>query len=207
MMNIENILKKSKIIPVIMIHRIENALPLAQAIYNGGINVLEITLRTPIAIEAIRRIIKTLPDCKVAAGTITTPNQFAKAKQAGAHFSVSPGTTTDLIKAAQDNQMPYLPGVTTCSEILQARERGFYLQKFFPAEIAGGPHALKSFASLFQDVQFCPTGGINEDNFKNYLMLPNVFCVGGSWLAPSNLIESEKWDMITQRIRNTINLL
>lgn len=197
-------LKGNRIIPVVTIDNSEYAAPLVQALLNGGINIVEITLRTAAALEAIKIINANFPDCIVGAGTILTTYQFKQAKSAGAKFAVSPGLSAQLVKAAHELDMPYLPGVSTVSEIIHAVELDLELLKFFPAELFGGIKALKTFAPLFQSVSFSPSGGITIENMAEYLAQPNVCCIGGSWIASQKLINEQAWDTITQRAKEAI---
>lgn len=201
----KNLLKKTPVIPVITINHIDHVLPLAKALVSGGISLLEITLRTPIALEAIKLLKKKLPECTVGAGTITTTEQLLEVQSAGASFAVSPALSVDLIYAAKTINMPYLPGVCTPSEVLLAKQHGLGLLKFYPANVAGGVRMLRHFYSIFPTIKFCPTGGINQDNFNDYLTLPNVISVGGSWLASQDLIEKNKWDIINDSAKAVSN--
>jgi len=184
---------------VLTIERSDDARPLAQALAAGGLTVLEITLRTEAALGAIEEAAK-LDGVVVGAGTVTSGADLARAAQAGATFAVSPGLTPALAEAARrDGTLPLLPGVATASEAMRARELGFGALKFFPAEPAGGAPALKSLAGPLPDLRFCPTGGVTESNAVAYLALPNVICVGGSWLAPRDDVAAGRWERITAR--------
>ena len=194
---LRTILEGQPVIPVLRIERAEDAAPLARALAKGGLPAVEITLRTPQALEAIRRVAAEVPEAIVGAGTILNPKHFAEAAAAGATYIVSPGQTPALFDAAADSDVPLLPGATTATEIMLAAERGYDILKFFPAEQAGGAAFLKSLASPFQGIRFCPTGGITPSNAATYLGLPNVVCVGGSWVAPDALLASGAWDQIT----------
>jgi 2-dehydro-3-deoxyphosphogluconate aldolase/(4S)-4-hydroxy-2-oxoglutarate aldolase len=196
---LEKLLKLSRIIAVLVIEDAAIAIPLARALVKGGVRLIEITLRTPAAWEAIRRIAGEVEDAVTGAGTILAPEQFAEADRIGCRFTVSPGATPGLIAAAAAVPTPWLPGAATASEMLLLLEHGYRLQKFFPAEQAGGAAYLKSLASPLSAVRFCPTGGIDERNVAGYLELPNVLCVGGSWIAPAELIRAGKWDAVTAR--------
>lgn len=197
----ESILRAASVIPVLTIRRIEDAVPLAHALVKGGLTVLEITLRSEIAPRAIRRIGDEVPGAIAGAGTILDAGDLADARNAGARFGVSPGLTPELAEAVAAGDMPFLPGVATASEIMRARSLGFRHLKFFPAEAMGGRAALNGFAGPFGDVLFCPTGGIREDTLASYLELPNVLCVGGSWLASDADIDKGEWSDITERAR------
>lgn len=200
------ILEGQPVIPVIKIERAADAVPLARALARGGLPAVEITLRTPAAIEAIRLIAAEAPEAVVGAGTILNAEQFSEASAAGARFIVSPGATPQLFEAARGSTIPLLPGAATASEIMQARETGYFLLKFFPAEQAGGAAFLKSLASPLADVRFCPTGGITAKNAHDYLGLPNVICVGGSWVAPDDLVAAGDWDAIERLAREAARL-
>lgn len=197
-MNIREILEIAPVIPVLVIEREEDAIPLARALVTGGLRVLEITLRTPAGLPAIAAIATDVPDAVVGVGTVTRPEEFQRARDAGARFAVSPGFSPALAEASQACAMPYLPGAMTPSEIMTVRNAGFSELKFFPAQRGGGIAALKSFGELFPDVMFCPTGGIDEKTFGEYLALANVVCVGGSWLAPREAIANRDWTTITR---------
>ena len=204
---LQTILQQAPIIPVIIIHDPQKALPLAEALAAGGITTLEITLRTPAAVNVIERLHKEIPTCLIGAGTITKASQFSSIKKAGAQFAVSPGIHPMLIEAAKKAEIPYLPAVATASDILIAIQHGLSYLKFFPADLNGGIKALKQFASIFPDLKFCPTGGINADNLSEYLALPNVISIGGSWLAPQTLIEKNDWKSITQLAKDALAIV
>ena len=184
------------VVPVLTISTLDEALPLASAIVMGGIRVLEVTLRTSCAFDAISLIREEIPDAIVGGGTVTSVSHLERLKEAGAHFAVSPGLTVELLRRAKELGIPYLPGVSSVSEMMIGLNEGYDFFKFFPAAAVGGVPALKSFQGPFSDVRFCPTGGINEENFRSYLDLPNTLCVGGSWLAPKDLIKSRDWNKI-----------
>lgn len=195
-MDIRQIMDASPVMPVLVIQRIEDAVPLAKALYNGGLTVLEITLRTPVALEAITAIKEQLPDAIVGAGTVINAQTLAAAQQAGSQFFVSPGVNEGLLAAAKDSDIPLLPGVATPSEAMKLYELGYSALKFFPAEAAGGTPMLKSIGGPLPQLAFCPTGGVNPENAPSYLALPNVLCVGGSWMAPEKLIREQQWAQI-----------
>lgn len=197
-MNIQDILKAAPVMPVIVIHELQHAVPLARALVAGGLKVLEITLRTPVAVDAVREIAREVPDAIVGVGTLTRPEQFARVAEAGAQFAVSPGLTPALVGASAQSDLPFLPGVFTPGEAMQARDSGFTHLKLFPAKQAGGLGMLKAMGSPFPDLVFCPTGGIGADSFRDYLALPNVACVGGSWVAPGALVAAGDWAAITE---------
>lgn len=201
---LQSLLTKSPVIPVVTLQSAEDGVKLAEALLAGGIGVIEITLRTAAGIDAIREVAKRVKSMTVGAGTITTPDQFKQAADAGAEFIVSPGLTEKLAKGVLDEKTPFLPGVSTTTEIMHAREYGLEFLKFFPASLSGGAGALKQFGGLFPDLRFCPTGGINIDNFNDYLRLKNVVCVGGSWVAPDMHIAEGNWEEITHLCEETI---
>lgn len=188
----------SPVIPVVVIRDADHAVPLAQAMVAGGVRVIEITLRTDAALTAVERIAAEVPDMIVGAGTLTSRGQVIAAADAGARFLVSPGTTPALLDAMDDSGLPFLPGVSTVSEVLGLLERGITEMKFFPAEAAGGVRYLKAIAGPLPQVRFCPTGGITPSTARNYLALPSVGCVGGSWLSPADALQTEDWTQIKQ---------
>jgi 2-dehydro-3-deoxyphosphogluconate aldolase/(4S)-4-hydroxy-2-oxoglutarate aldolase len=191
------ILTSGPVVPVMVIRRLEHAVPLARALVAGGVKVLEITLRTPVALEAIRAVSGEVEEALVGAGTVTTPEDLQAVEEAGALFAISPGLTPSLLKAAIGGGIALIPGIATVSEVMTGLERGYDHFKFFPAEASGGLGLLKSIAGPFPKVTFCPTGGINPDNYRGYLALDNVASVGGSWLAPAQAVEREEWEKIT----------
>ncbi|MDK2123949.1 bifunctional 4-hydroxy-2-oxoglutarate aldolase/2-dehydro-3-deoxy-phosphogluconate aldolase [Chitinimonas sp. DQS-5] len=197
-MQIREIMKASPVMPVIVVERVEQAVPLARALVAGGIKVLEVTLRTDAALDAVKRIAAEVPEAIVGVGTVTRPEQFAAAKAAGAAFAVTPGLTSQLANAASGAGLPLLPGVMTPSEVIAARAAGFDAMKLFPAEQAGGIGMLKALAGPFPEVLFCPTGGVTLDLASHYLALANVGCVGGSWLAPKDKLAAGDWAAITR---------
>jgi 2-dehydro-3-deoxyphosphogluconate aldolase / (4S)-4-hydroxy-2-oxoglutarate aldolase len=194
------------VIPVIVLHRLEYAVPLAKALVAGGVRMLEITLRTPVALACMEAIAKEVPTAVVGAGTVRSGADAQAAALAGARFAVSPGYTHRMGQACRDLGLPLLPGVATGGEILMALEDGFADLKFFPAVQAGGVAMLKAWAGPFADVGFCPTGGIHAGNASEFLGLPNVRCVGGSWIVPTEAIELGDWDRITQLAREAVTL-
>lgn len=193
------------IIPVLVVHDVAHARPLALALVRGGLPVLEVTLRTPVALEVIAEMAK-VAGGHVGAGTLITPQDVADAVAAGATFGVSPGATDTLLDAAEQAGLPLLPGAATASEAMRLFERGYDLLKFFPAEAAGGVPALKGIGGPLPQITFCPTGGINPDNAASYLSLPNVICAGGSWVAPDDLIRAGDWDAIEELARSASGL-
>jgi 2-dehydro-3-deoxyphosphogluconate aldolase/(4S)-4-hydroxy-2-oxoglutarate aldolase len=198
---LQSLLNGQPVIPVLKIADPAHAVPLARALARGGLPMIEITLRTAGALEAIRRVAAEVKEAIVGAGTILDARQFDEAAKAGAKFIVSPGITRELLAAAVDSPVPLLPGAITPGEIMAAREAGLNFLKFFPAEQAGGVAFLRALASPIADVKFCPTGGINLRNAADYLRLPNVVCVGGSWIAPDDLVQAGRWDTIEMLAR------
>jgi 2-dehydro-3-deoxyphosphogluconate aldolase/(4S)-4-hydroxy-2-oxoglutarate aldolase len=189
--------RQATVIPVLTIERLEHAVPLAKALVGGGVLVLEVTLRTPVAVDAAKAIIAEVPDAVVGIGTILNADDLARAKALGAVFGISPGATPELLKAAAASDLPFAPGIATSSELMAALAAGFDLVKFFPAEQSGGIKALRALAGPFPNARFCPTGGIGETNAAAWLAEPNVLCVGGSWLCPPTDIRSGNWAGIT----------
>jgi len=191
------LLARAPVMPVIVIQNLHDAVPLARALVAGGINTLEITLRSDVALDAIRVIRAEVPEAIVGAGTVLTPAQLDRALAAGVQFAISPGLTADLAAAARATRACLVPGVATASEAMQAADWGFIAQKLFPAQAAGGVGLLKALAGPLPHLRFCPTGGINPANAPEYLALPNVSCVGGSWLAPAEAVTAGDWPRIT----------
>ena len=198
---LESILRLAPVIAVVAIDDANAAVPLARALLDGGIHTIEVTLRTPAALDAIRAIAKDLQQAAIGAGTVLSATDFDAAATAGAKFAVSPGTSPDLLAAAATSALPWLPGASTASEAIALAERGYRLQKFFPAEAAGGVDYLRSLAGPLPQIRFCPTGGIRVENAQSYLRLPNVVCVGGSWLTPDALVRAADWPAITTLAR------
>jgi len=199
--------EQATIIPVLTIERLEDAVPLAKALVAGGVRTLEITLRTPVAIESAKAIMAHVPEAVVGIGTILNADDLARAEVIGARFGISPGATPDLLKAAAASALPFAPGIATASELMLALAHGFNLVKFFPAEQSGGIKALRALAGPFPEVRFCPTGGIGEANAASWLAEPNVVAVGGSWLCPAADIRSGNWAGITAICNRTMKLL
>ncbi len=200
------VLQISPIVPVVVIENIKDAVPLAQSLIEGGIQIIEVTLRSSCALEAIELIAKNVPKMCVGAGTILNPTQLEQAQNRGAEFLISPGLTIKLLEYAKKKDMPLIPGVSSSSEVMQALELGYNALKFFPAEYCGGVKLLNAFNGPFKGVKFCPTGGISTDNMHSYLNLENVLCVGGSWLTPKNLIQNKEWDKITEICKRSLAL-
>ena len=205
-MNILEVMRAGPVIPVLVIEELAHAVPLARALVAGGIRVLEVTLRTPAALAAIRAITREAPEVIIGAGTLTRPEEFVEAIAAGARFGVSPGLTPALAQAARDAGLPFLPGVMTPSEVIAARLAGFSELKLFPAQQAGGIGMLQALGGPFPDVAFCPTGGITAETAPDFLALPNVACVGGSWLAPKAALVAGDWGRITELARQASSL-
>ncbi|OJF68434.1 keto-deoxy-phosphogluconate aldolase [Alteromonas sp. V450] len=200
----EEIFAAGPVVPVLVINDVEKAVPLAKALMEGGIKVLEVTLRTPAAIDVIKRIADEVPDSLIGAGTVTNAQQLKAVVEAGAKFAISPGMTADLLKAGMDSDIPLIPGISSTSDLMKGKDAGYTHMKFFPAEASGGVKAIKSISGPFPDVTFCPTGGIGPNNYNDYLALNNVKCVGGSWLAPDDAIESGDWERITQLAKEAV---
>lgn len=200
----EEIFAAGPVVPVLVINDVEKAVPLAKALMEGGIKVLEVTLRTPAAIDVIKRIAQEVPDSLIGAGTVTNAQQLKAVVEAGAKFAISPGMTADLLKAGMDSEIPLIPGISSTSDLMKGKDAGYTHMKFFPAEASGGVKAIKSISGPFPDVTFCPTGGIGPNNYNDYLALNNVKCVGGSWLAPDDAIESGDWARITQLAKEAV---
>lgn len=200
------VMQDAPVIPVIVLNNIAHAVPMARALVAGGIRMLEVTLRTPQALACIEAIAKEVPEAIVGAGTVRTKADAQAAAMAGAQFAVSPGYTSAVGQACRDVGLALLPGVATGSEIMMAQEDGFTELKFFPAMQAGGPAMLKAWGGPFFDVKFCPTGGVTLQNATEFLALPNVVCVGGSWLVPAETLAQGDWARITQLARDTQNL-
>ncbi len=198
MPSIDSILAAGPVIPVIVIQKLETAVDLARALVAGGVKVLEVTLRTPVALSAIQAIREAVPEAIVGAGTITTPAELDRAIAAGSQFGVSPGATPALLSAVVDSRLPFLPGAMTPSDVMLRRDAGFTAMKLFPAQQAGGVGMLKALGSVFADVRFCPTGGIDVNSAPQFLALPNVACVGGSWIVPPDLVAAGRWSEITE---------
>jgi len=200
------VMQDAPVIPVIVLNDVAHAVPMARALLEGGIRMLEVTLRTPQALACIEAIAKAVPDAVVGAGTLRSKADAQAAANAGARFAVSPGYTSALGAACRDLGLPLLPGVATGGEIMAAQEDGFNALKFFPAMQAGGSAMLKAWSGPFFDVKFCPTGGISLQNARDFLALPNVLCVGGSWLVPADALAQGDWARITALAREAVAL-
>lgn len=203
MADLDSIMTAAPVIPVLVIEEAHHALPIAQALVDGGLPVLEVTLRTSAALEAIREM-KTVEGAIVGAGTVLNAKQYEQACDAGAEFVVSPGLTDRLAEAVKDGPAPLLPGVATAGEVMRALDHGFQRLKFFPATAAGGTAALKGMAAVFRGARFCPTGGITADTAADWLAIPSVLCVGGSWLVPAG--QEADTDAIRERARQAAAL-
>jgi 2-dehydro-3-deoxyphosphogluconate aldolase/(4S)-4-hydroxy-2-oxoglutarate aldolase len=205
-MKIRDVLALAPVIPVLTVEKLAHAAPLAKALYAGGLKVLEITLRTDVALDVIAAMRKAVPNAVVGAGTLVRPQDFKRADGAGAQFAVTPGLTPELADAARNVGFPLLPGIATPSEILQALHFGYDTLKFFPAQQAGGIPMLQAFGGPFANVAFCPTGGISRNTAPAFLRLPNVLCVGGSWVAPKALVDQGDWEGIEALARDAAEL-
>jgi len=203
---VDAILTRAPAVPVLAIEKVEHAVPLAQALIRGGLPVLEITLRTPVALEAIRRIVAECPEALVGAGTVLTEQDLEAVVKAGARFAISPGSTRTLYGSAAHCPIPFIPAVATASDVMTGMDHGHRRFKFFPAVPMGGVATLKSFAGPFGGVKFCPTGGISAESAPQFLALSNVVTVGGSWMAPSPAIEGGDWSAISSLARACANL-
>lgn len=198
------ILETGPVVPVMVIHELAHAVPLARALVAGGVRVLEIVLRTPVALDAIRAIVREVPEALTGAGTVVNAQDLAAVTGAGAVFAISPGLTRELLDAAVQGSIALIPGIATISELMLGLDKGYRQFKFFPAEAAGGIEMLKAIGGPFPQVTFCPTGGISAANYLNYLALKNVACVGGSWMVAGDLIAARNWTAITELAARTI---
>lgn len=200
-LHIEEVCRLAPVVPVLVIDDLDKAVPLAEALVAGGLRALEITLRTPVALQAIRAIADAVPGAEIGVGTLRTADDVKASVDAGARFGVSPGFSETVMDAADRAGLPMLPGVATPSEAMAAAERGLTILKFFPAEANGGVPVLSAWASPLAGLKFCPTGGISAGNAADYLSLPNVLCVGGSWVAPKSAVDASDWGRITELAR------
>ncbi|MCW2766281.1 MAG: 4-hydroxy-2-oxoglutarate aldolase [Nocardioides sp.] len=201
-----SLIDRVPVLPVVVLDRVEDAVPVARALVAGGLPAIELTLRTPVALDAIRAIADEVPEILVGAGTVVTPGQAKQALDAGAQFLVSPGSTPALLAAMAETGLPFLPGTATVSEVLAVLESGFTEMKFFPAEASGGAAFLKAVAAPVPAARFCPTGGITAASAAAYLALPNVGCVGGSWLTPADAVSGGDWERIEALAREATAL-
>ncbi len=204
--NLLDVLKLQPVVPVLVVDDVNSAVLLARALVAGGLRAIEVTLRTPAGLDAIRAVADQVEGAVPGAGTVLDAAQYEQAVDAGSQFIVSPGTTLELLDYAKTSSVPMLPGAATASEVMALREEGYKVLKFFPAEQAGGASYLKSLSSPLADMMFCPTGGINLKNANDYLSLPNVVCVGGSWVAPKALVQAGDWDGITTLAKEAFEL-
>ena len=201
-----DLLDGNPVIPVITLEQVADAVPLAEALVAGGIKVLEVTLRTDVAVDGIREIIRHVPEAIVGTGTVLSEEQMKLSEDLGCQFMISPGLTENLLSLSQNCSVPFLPGISSVSELMLGMQYGLQNFKFFPAEVAGGVPALKAMAGPFGAVKFCPTGGIGLHNALDYLALPNVMAVGGSWIAEQKLIRDKRWDEIEMLARKAVEL-
>ncbi|GAA6204335.1 bifunctional 4-hydroxy-2-oxoglutarate aldolase/2-dehydro-3-deoxy-phosphogluconate aldolase [Thalassotalea sp. SU-HH00458] len=192
------------VVPVLVIKDVEDALPIAEALLEADIKVLEVTLRTPAALDVISTIAKALPEAIVGSGTVTNREMLQRSVDAGAKFAISPGLTKDLLQAGNEGEIALVPGISSISELMDGIDYGYDHFKFFPAEASGGVNAIKSIGGPFADIRFCPTGGININNINNYLALPNVACCGGSWLVSDEIIAQKNWKQITELAKQAL---
>lgn len=204
--NILRLLVRSPILPVLVIEEVDTAVPLCLALARGGISLAEVTLRSPAALEATRRIAAEVPAVTVGVGTVRSPADMRRAREAGASFVVSPGSSLTLLEAAETERIPYLPAAATPSEIMTLASHGYHVQKLFPAAALGGPAMLNAMRGPFPDVYFCPSGGINHESAADYLRLPNVIAVGGSWVTPDHLVRARAWDAIAALARSATEM-
>jgi 2-dehydro-3-deoxyphosphogluconate aldolase/(4S)-4-hydroxy-2-oxoglutarate aldolase len=201
----KDIFAAGPIVPVLVINKVEEALPIAEALLAANVKVLEVTLRTPAALDVINTIAKELPEAIIGSGTVTNRQQLQQSYDAGAKFAISPGLTKDLLQAGNEGNIALIPGISSISELMDAADFGYDHLKFFPAEASGGVNAIKSIGGPFPDIRFCPTGGINLNNVRDYLALPNVACCGGSWLVSSDIVRDKNWSQITTLADQALN--
>lgn len=204
MRDLKTILSKNKIVPVVVLQRLSDTIPLCEAILEGGLDTVEITLRTDVAMPCMEEAAKRFPQMAIGAGTILNADQIMQAKNSGAAYGVSPGMTDVLRDAVLESDLPFLPGGSTVSEFMTNAEAGFSIQKFFPAEQSGGVGFLKSIASPLPHLSFCPTGGINQEDMVSYLSLPNVIAIGGSWFISPDRVENQEWSAIADDVRGIV---
>ncbi|MGN6131652.1 MAG: bifunctional 4-hydroxy-2-oxoglutarate aldolase/2-dehydro-3-deoxy-phosphogluconate aldolase [Nocardioidaceae bacterium] len=202
----DSLLDRVPVIPVVVVHDVAHAVPVARALVDGGLPVIELTLRTPVALDAIEAIANDVPEILLGAGTVVAPEQARQAADAGARFLVSPGTTDTLAAAMRETGLPHLPGAATVSEVLRLRELGYEDMKLFPASACGGIGFLKAVSSPVPSARFCPTGGVSAANAPDYLALPNVGCVGGSWITPADALVDHDWDRVRDLARDAAAL-
>jgi 2-dehydro-3-deoxyphosphogluconate aldolase/(4S)-4-hydroxy-2-oxoglutarate aldolase len=202
----EQILSTGPVVPVIVINQLQHAVPLAKALVDGGIRVLEVTLRTPCALQAIEQIAREVPEAIIGAGTVINTEQLSSVTQAGAQFAISPGLTDRLLNAALAGSIPLIPGISSVSELMLGMDHGLREFKFFPAEANGGVKALQAISGPFPQIRFCPTGGISLSNFRDYLALKSVLCIGGSWLVPADALQQGDYQRITTLAKQAVSL-
>ncbi|MEW5289103.1 bifunctional 4-hydroxy-2-oxoglutarate aldolase/2-dehydro-3-deoxy-phosphogluconate aldolase [Erwinia papayae] len=200
----EQILTTGPVVPVIVVNKLEHAVPMAKALVAGGVKVLEVTLRTACAMEAIRAMVNEVPEAIVGAGTVLNAEQLKAVTDAGVQFAISPGLTEPLLKAAVAGSVPLIPGISTVSELMSGMDYGLREFKFFPAEANGGVKALQAIGGPFPQVRFCPTGGISPANYRDYLALKSVLCIGGSWLVPADALEAGDYERITRLAKEAV---
>ena len=205
--NIQEIIEISPIIPVVTIEKVADAIPLANALIEGGIKIMEVTLRTPVALLAIKEIASNVPEMCVGAGTVCDEIQMEEVLDSGAKFAFSPGISPELIRCAYDNSLPFIPGVATPSEIMRAKNHGIKYCKLFSASVVGGVEALKAYQGPFEDMNFCPTGGINLGNMNQYLALDNVPCIGGTWIVDMKLIKDKEFTQISELCKEALKTI
>jgi 2-dehydro-3-deoxyphosphogluconate aldolase/(4S)-4-hydroxy-2-oxoglutarate aldolase len=203
-MTLQEKLRASRVLPVVTAKSVGSTVQLARALQRGGMTAIEITLRTPAAMDAIVAVKQEVPGLLVAAGTVTTPTELARVVHAGVELALSPGATSELLKAAADAPLDFVPGVASASEVMNALDHGFSICKLFPATTLGGESMLKSLGGPFPDVLFCPTGGLNPANYRQFLALPNVICCGGSWMVSADLVNNGRWDEIEELAREAM---
>ncbi|WP_286267291.1 bifunctional 4-hydroxy-2-oxoglutarate aldolase/2-dehydro-3-deoxy-phosphogluconate aldolase [Thalassotalea atypica] len=192
------------VVPVLVIENVEDAVPIAEALLEAEIKVLEVTLRTPAALDVIKTIADNVPEAVIGAGTVTNGDMLKRARDAGSKFAISPGLTKDLLKAGSEGDIALIPGISSISELMDGIDCGYDHFKFFPAEASGGVKAIQSIGGPFPDIKFCPTGGININNINNYLALKNVACCGGSWLVSEAIVADKDWSQITKLAREAL---
>lgn len=198
---------QSPVMPVIVIHDLNDAIPMAEALLNGGITALEVTLRTPVALDAVEKIAKALPDVMIGVGTVINTKQYDASVERGAQFAISPGASLNLLNHCKNGAIPFIPGTATPSEMMTALELGFDHLKFFPAEANGGTKTLSAISAALPQIKFCPTGGINIINVADYLKLPCVATVGGSWMLPNDAVKAKDWNKITELSRQAVEFI
>jgi 2-dehydro-3-deoxyphosphogluconate aldolase/(4S)-4-hydroxy-2-oxoglutarate aldolase len=203
----EDIFATGPIVPVLVIDNVADAVPIAEALLAANVKVLEVTLRTESALDVISEIAKVLPEALIGSGTVTNRHQLQQSIDAGAKFAISPGMTKDLLQAGNESEIALIPGICSISELMDAADYGYDHLKFFPAEASGGVNAIKSIGGPFPDIKFCPTGGINMSNVRNYLALNNVACCGGSWLVPNDVVANKNWSEITRLANEALNFV